>query len=750
MPETAPSAIRIRTRRRARFATGALIAAAVIAAAPAVSARPQDSEPPDPVDLARLEPATRPEVVMIRTDAPPEIDGRLDDPAWDAAAVLDDFTQVTPVEGAAPSERTEVRLLYDRDFLYVGVRAFDAEPSKIIAKQMLRDGDQDSDDHILFGVDPFLDRRNGFFFQVNPNGARLDGLIEDNRNIREDWDGIWYAKSRVDDTGWTAEIAIPFKTINFDPNAPAWGFNFERFIRRRNEIVRWTAASPNKSLRTVADFGNLEGIEEIDQGLGLDFKPFIVGTYQLENNEGRDEEFELEPGFDLFWKITPSLTAALTVNTDFAETEVDERRVNLTRFPLFFPEKRDFFLQDAYVFNFGGIRRTPLPFFSRRIGIGPGGQEVPIDVGVKLTGNADRWNIGVLSVMTEAAAGVEEKNLSVGRVAYQIGDESTVGAIFTSGDPRTNGDNNLVGLDLNLRDSNFDGSNALEGHAWLQSTDSSDADGGREFAWGGSILYPNDRVNWDLFFAQIDEGYNPALGFVSRRGIREYGGSYRYRWRPEDSWMRRFDLGSRFFLVTTLDNEIETLSITAPGVEFENNAGDEFEIDPEFNREQLFEPFEIADGVIIPVGVYDFARLETSMRTSSGRPFGVGVGVEFGDFFTGSRTDYEAELEWRASEHFFASAGYEMNDIDLPQGDFITRIIRGRVNVMFTPDLSWNTIAQYDNVSESFGVNSRVRWEIEPGNELFVVVNSGFDVDNGSFRATTSEITTKLGWTFRF
>ena len=308
--------------------------------------------------------ASTPRVSLVRTETAPAIDGLLDDPVWKNAALIDDLTQVEPIEGAAPSQRTEVRILYDSNFIYFGIRCFDTEPDKIIAKQLQRDADLGPDDRVLIVLDPYFDHRNGYFFVVNPLGVRRESLIENNSSVRDDWDGIWYAKSRIDEQGWTTEIAIPFKTIAFNQATTQWGFNVQRTIRRTNEQIRWAAPVQHKNATSIADAGVLEEIHDLDQGIGLDFKPY--GKSTLRTDDVRGDGLDLDAGFDAFYKLTPSMTLALTFNTDFAETEVDERRVNLTRFPLFFPEKRDFFLQDSGIFAFGGIRSNPLPFQQNR------------------------------------------------------------------------------------------------------------------------------------------------------------------------------------------------------------------------------------------------------------------------------------------------------------------------------------------------------------------------------------------------
>jgi hypothetical protein len=692
--------------------------------------------------------AAPPAADVVRAVVPPVIDGRLDDPAWREAAVLDGFRQVEPVEGGPPSERTEVLLLYDADFLYVAFRCLDRDPDAIVGTQMRRDADLDPDDRVRFVIDTFLDRRNGFLFEMNPVGAKSDALVENNTNLRRDWDGIWYGRASIDDEGWVAEMAIPAKTISFDPAGTRWGFNAERFIRRRNEQVRWASPSQNIRIQSVADAGIIEGLEDLEQGIGLDVKPF--GLLRYERNDDRDRErVEADAGVDLFYKLSPASTLAITVNTDFAETEVDERRINLTRFPLFFPEKRDFFLQDAGIFSFGGIFRNPLPFQSRRIGLGPGGEVRDILAGAKLTGRFDDLNVGILDVVMQDDDELGQKNFFVARPSLNVLDESSIGAIVTSGDPDSDGDNTLAGADFNYRTSSFDGDKVVEGNLWLQYSDTTDA--GDDTSWGFKLRYPNDRIRWDVGYTRIGDEFEAALGFVPRPAIHEYFGGWRYRWRPADDRIRRIDAGLRGMWVTDLDDRTESQELSLELLEIETEAGDVLTVEYDNEREVLVEPFEIFEDVTIPVGDYRFQSVSAGLFSSEGRPVSVNLFVRHGEFYSGHRTDVEVGVDWRASRHLTLGVEYEQNDVDLDEGDFTTRVARGRANVFFTPDLSWQTFAQYDNVSDTFGINSRVRWIIEPGREIFFVVNHGFTIDDDDrIRSGATEITTKLGWTFRF
>ncbi|MBT8486900.1 MAG: carbohydrate binding family 9 domain-containing protein [Phycisphaerales bacterium] len=692
--------------------------------------------------------AAPPRVPIARASNPPVIDGRLDDAVWASAAVITDFRQVDPVEFAEPSERTEVRLLMDADALYVAFRCHDRDPGAIIGTRMKRDASLGPDDRVSFIIDPYDDQRNGFFFEMNPAGARGDALIEENSRFIKNWDGIWYGRASIDDGGWVAEMAIPFKTISFNPDATEWRFNASRFIRRRNESIEWASPARDTSFNSFADAGILEGIRDLNQGVGLDIKPFGVVTVKRDHDENRGG-IDIDGGLDAFYKLTPAMTLSLTVNTDFAETEVDERRINLTRFPLFFPEKRDFFLQDTGIFDFGGIRRNPLPFFSRRIGRGRDGAPADILAGIKLTGRAENLNLGLLDVQMQHDDELGNKNLFVGRASVDVLEQSTFGGIFTYGDPQAGDDNWIGGVDFNYRTSDYAGDKTIDGNAFvLVSGGAGPQDQATSF--GGRIGYPNDRVDWRVGFTQIDSDYTAPLGFVPRPGIREYFGNWRYRWRPENSWIRSIDTGVNGFFVTDLDDEVESRSLDFDLLTVRSQLGDRLSFQVEREREVLDEPFEIREGIVIPVADHRFDRFGVELSTSSGRPVDFEVSYEGGDFFNGTRDDYQVELSWRPSRHLELGGEFEMNDVDLPGGSFITRIIRSRVDVYFTPDVTWSTFVQFDNVSDSIGINSRLRWIIEPGNELFVVLNQAVGRFDDRFRVTDTAVTTKLGWTFRY
>lgn len=689
-----------------------------------------------------------PTVTIRRTDTPPRIDGILDDTAWQDAAVIDNLTQVDPVEGAAPTEKTEVRVTYDADHLYVAVYCYDREPDKIVAKQRARDGDVASDDVFTVTFDPYNDERNGYWFEFSPAGAKRDATVENSNTVRIEWDGVWHLKTRITHEGWFAEMAVPFKTISFNESTDTWGFNVGRTIRRKQEINRWAGITRVSAVRNVGNAGRLIGIGGLDQGIGLRVRPFLSGSWDIDTGNVSGK-----PGIDLFYKITPSITAALTVNTDFAEAEVDTRRVNLTRFPLFFPEKRAFFLQDAGIFSFGGISETPLPFHSRRIGI-VAGEEKDLAAGVKLTGRQNALSFGVLNVQMYPDDDLGNKNLSVARATVDVLEQSTLGFIATHGDPSSPGENTVGGLDFNYRRDSADG-RIYDGHVWAQAANNDPddtapaGDAGTDSAFGANISYPNDKWNLYAGAMQIGLNFRPALGFVQRHGTRKYSVDIRRRFRDVGR-LKRFDVATYYDVYTDLNNQLQTASLEVPNVSIENYSGDTLTASLIYNRENFDNDFNIARDIVIPPGDYPFLRGSISGSTSDGRPVALNLKFIGGQFYDGTREDYIASVELRPTASVYATLEGEWNNVHLPQGDFLVRIFRTRLNVLFTPELSWNNSLQYDNISEAGSFNSRIRWEYEPGQELFIVAERGFIVDNGTWNSSETELTMKLGWTLQY
>jgi Domain of unknown function (DUF5916) len=690
-------------------------------------------------------------VLDVRATATaPKIDGVLDDPAWQDAAHSDAFRQIIPLENADPTERTEFWVTYDKDNIYIAVRCDDsAGPAGIRAYSMQHDDDNRADDLVRLVFDTFHRENDGYYFALLAGGGKIEGLVQDKDVANPEWDAIWQGKTRIDAGGWSAEFAIPVKSLAFDPSIDTWGFNIARRVSRKQEAVRWSGFQRSKFTTSLPDLGEIHGLSGLQQGRGIDFKPFATLT-RTSDPAPEEELFKFKPGFDLIWQVTPSLAATLSVNTDFADAEVDQRQINLGRFPLFFPEKRAFFLQDASLFTFGGIvEGVATPYFSRRIGLADDGSQIDILAGGKVSGRLGRVTLGLFDVQTEAHNGVDPKNLFVARTAVEVLSESNVGLLVTNGDPRANVSNHTVGADFNFRNSHLPGGKTLAAHTYAIVTDSELA-GGRDTDFGVSVSYPNEPFFMLSDNRRIGSRFDPGLGFVPRAGIYESFNQAGYIWLPEAHGVRSIYLSAQAYWTLDLKGQVVSEDHDLPVLEIESTLGDQLFIEYTRTRERLDEPFEIQPGISIPVDDYTWGRIQVGINTARSRSVSVNVRVRDQGFYTGHRRDYGAAVEWRASRFFFTSLSATLQQVRLPEGDFDVRVGQFQAIYNFSTDLQFNLLAQYDNLSASVGVNFRVKYIIKPGDELFFIVDQGYDTSLDSFRPTTNQTSLKGAWTIRF
>jgi len=678
----------------------------------------------------------------------PVIDGELDEALWASASVLQGFRQVDPAPGTNPSMLTEVRLAYDANRLYFAVVAHDQEPSRIVATQRKRDADLSGDDHVVLVLDPFLDRRNGYYFAFNSIGARQDALIRGGVTLNADWDGLWEVVTRRTAGGWTAEGSIPLSTLSFNTRAPAWGLNVERHIARTGERVRWHGPQRQYEVNSLAIAGHLSGLQGLRRASRLELRPFTSVTH-VRDRPARVETTRLKPGLDVFYKLTESTTAVLTINTDFADAEVDERQVNLTRFPIFFPEKRAFFLQDAGVFSYSLINNNPLPYHSRRIGIGPRGEMVGLMGGARISGREGPVSFGLLGVRTKTSGPIEAKELGVARVLVRLTNEIGLGTIGTWGDPRTNGDAWLAGFDLNYNTGRLLGRAAspFEGSLYFQRTDSTGRVGDSD-AYGWAIKY--DSPTWGLtsYLDRVGADYYPALGNVRQSGVWTASAKLDHEFNPRglkrlvpvfSAGMRHSDL---------YDNrEQETFG---PEITAETKRGDILLIRTKIERERLPESFRVANGVVVRPGDFEGQHLEAGLTLSKSRPIAASASVAKRLYYGGDQILYKSTLTWRPSPIFNLDAAFDYTAVTLPYARFPVRLVKLGGAVQFSPELVWSILGQYDNLSRSAGFNTRLRWTYAPGGDVFFVINQGANVIDERWDFTRTEVSTKIGATWRF
>jgi hypothetical protein len=705
------------------------------------------------------------QVRAVRVDTPPVIDGRMDDAVWQQAEPITDFHQIRPGNQTEPSERTEVYVVYDDDAMYIAARMYDSEPH-LIAAPVIRHGQgMGSDDRLVVILDPFNTKRTGYRFETNLNAARHEALYTSVNSFQIEWNTIWDTATSVDGNSWIAELEIPFKSLPFDPSIDTWGFNFGRGIRRRGEEMAWV--SYNRTYNPSIS-GLVTGLEGMDQGVGLDLVPSF-STSRSKNFNLNTNNTQTDPSLDAFYRLTPSLNAALTINTDFSATEVDNRQVNLTRFNLFFPEKRDFFLNDSDLFQFGSIgggfgnsaesraaRENARPYFSRKLGLSQTGAPVDIEYGGRISGRVGRWNIGTLAIKQDEFGAVDSSNLFIGRVSANVLAESSLGMIFTDGDPTSNRDNSVYGLDFRYQNTRLAGGQTIEADAWFQRSDTPGLTGDDE-AWGVALRSPNNSgLRGGVGFKEVQANFNPAMGYINRANIQDYTADVGYTHFFRDSFLQTAYTGIDAQKVNVIGGGLQSQVLAFRLLELDTNSRDRVSLQYQTNKEVVRNAFAVYNApdkrVLIQPGNYSFNESTLAFNTAGQREFSGRFSMTQGDFYNGKRQNLNGSLSWTQSRYFVMSMNYDWNDIELPQGDFITRLTSLSTQVAFSSTLYWVSLVQYDNLSEEVGVNTRLQWVPRAGQEGFIVLNYNLqdkDKDN-SFHSATSDLSVKFKYTFRF
>lgn len=680
-------------------------------------------------------------VAGTRVNQAPVIDGRLDEGLWRRTTPVSGFVQREPVEGRPASERTEVRFVFDREAMYIGASMFDRDPRGLVLGETRRDATLDETDAFLVILDTFLDRQNGFVFATTPAGIEYDGQVtkEGQGGIASsfqrqqvgsgggfnlNWDGSWQVATSVDSSGWYAEFRIPFSTLRYGQGGrQLWGVNLSRRIRRRNEEVFWAPIPRQYNLYRVSLAGVLQGIEAPSRR-SVQITPYALSSAHRDFAAGRDTDMNADLGGDAKIGVTPSLTLDLTYNTDFAQVEVDDQQINLTRFPLFFPEKRPFFLENAGLFAVGTAHQSTDPgidlFFSRRIGIASGG-EVPILGGGRLTGRAGGLNVGLLNIQMEGVetAGVSANNYAAGRVMRELPNRSRVGALVVSRlNTDSTGDYNMTyAVDGRL---GLGEAIDLDGYAAVTQTPGLD---GREHAV--SLMASYTTRDWDNALAarEVGEDFNPEVGFLARSGYRYLTARVLRNIRtPGVSWIRQMSPHSTYRSYWDFGGFNQSRFIHFDWVlEFANGARSSTALN--LIREGLEQPFEIADGILIPTDTYDTREFKWRFNSNESAPLSVNSELTVGGFYSGHRKGWSTTFTARAGGTLATAVRLGYDDVDLAEGDFKATLASLRVSYAFTPRIYLQSLLQYNNQTDNFSSNVRFGWLGTAGTGLFVVIN---------------------------
>ena len=715
-------------------------------------------------------------ISAVRISSSVKLDGLLSETAWHSALPLTDFTQRELDEGAQPTEKTEVHILYDDKNIYFGIMCFDSQPDKIVHNELTWDGDLAVDDHFAIVLDTYNDQRTGFFFAINPNGARLDALIK-TRNVDDlntNWDGIWHVEAKILANGWSAEIVIPFRSLHFPAtDVHMWGINFQRSIRRKNEEVLWTAWNRNDGILQLSRAGKLVGLENILRGNQIELLPYVLGGAEKEPDSKTDDTFKY--GMDMKYPLTSDLTLNFTTNTDFAQIESDKEQINITQFNLQYPEKRDYFLEGSEIFDFtqGGTKM----YYSRRIGItpDPDRQQLPILGGMKLSGKSGSYQIGLMSMQTDRKTIVRpdgtritspSANYSVVRVKKDVLEESYIGFIGTSVYRAKTPDHPLTGVDdtdrfLNKQDNLMGGFDfayktsrfmknknfSVQGYLAASRTPDLKGDG---YAGRVYVEYSSDVSQSFLLYHAIDENFNPEIGFVTRPGIQQYMAHIEYNPRVNLPFVKKLlfePAEMNYTMDTTRKLLSRRLEIRPLGILFESDDRLEFNIHNHYDY--LEWDFNIYNDVVIPVGGYEYTHYYINYYSVKSRPVAVDLTFTQGNFYNGTRMRFETACTFKLNKHFSLTPEASYYDVKFPDNGFIARQLAMRFVTNISTRLNASTFLQWTNQSDQANLYFRIHYIPRVGSDIYLVYNQLWDEED-NFRTLRNTALLKVNYLFRF
>ncbi len=696
-------------------------------------------------------------IYAFKTNEKIKIDGHLNERSWNEAVAISNFRQREMEEGALPSEKTKVAILYDKNNLYIGFWGYDSAPDKLVAKQMKRDFSWDSEDNFEFILGTYNDSRNGFLFVINPNGARADAIIgNEGSQFIKDWNGVWDVRTIVNDKGWFAEVVIPFSTLSFQKDSiQNWQINFERNIKRKNEQLLWQGFLRQYELERISRAGTLVGLKGIKSKTLFEFKPYVTVGVEKTSDEPLDKITKV--GGEINSNITPTIKLNLTVNTDFAQVEADDAKVNLSRFNLYYKEKRQFFLEGSNYFDFRTGHRNLL-YYSRRIGL-ENGAVVPIYGGVRLFGKAGKNNIGLMSMQTgnvdaqytDDSIAIQSTNYSVLRYRRDVMENSNAGFVVTS-KIRKDGRKNIVyGGDFNYRNSNFMGNRNLGFGMTLAKSYTDDMANSRSLAYNSYVYYSTDIVRSISSITGTQENYNPELGFVRRENYKAYYTTLVYKPRFKSlKNIRNFEFVPYEFVAYVDDktNELQSLWYELAPFGVVTKSGDRIFAKYQRTYENIDEEFEIFDTTTVPVGKYWNNGYEFGFETFRGRKIATEFQVNYEGFYHGTRLRTRLNLDMNVNKHLNFYLNWNRNYIEFPSNDFVVHEFGSKIEYAFNPKLYTSIFSQWNNDDEEIILNYRINWIPKIGSDFYFVINQLIDKETGKYKLKTTTVLVKFVWRF--
>jgi len=686
-------------------------------------------------------------IKALKIESAIKLDGVLDEPAWAQAQHISNFTQRELNENAPATERTEVAVLYNRTELYIGVWCFDDEPDKIAAQKMKWDFEYGVEDNFEIVLDTYHDKRNAYLFITNPNGAQYDALVVDNsRRTNVDWNGVWHVAAKRTSEGWFAEIKVPFSTLKFSAaDEQTWGINFERNIRRKREQVLWQGWSRDASIVQVNRAGSLAGLKGLTRMKVFEFRPYALAGAEKERDTPGKTVGSL--GLDWSYLVNPTVKLDFTIHPDFAQVESDNLIVNLTRFSIRLPEKRQFFLEAQNFFDFplGGARA----FYSRRIGIFEG-QETPIIGGARFLGKMGRTTLGAMVLQTESTDISAATNFSLVRWKQDILEQSSIG-VLAVGAVQAGRFNGTGGVDALYSTSKLFGNKNFQIGGAFAATYTSDRETKSGSAHRLFFSYPNDLMEISSSWERVGQDFNPEVGFLSRTSYQIYTARWRINPRPGFlPWIQKLQIKPLDinYYIDDRTHQMQSVYMEFRPLAVFFKSGEMLEINIQRNAENLTEDFEIRPGHVIPLGRYWTNRGEIQFQTFDGRPLVLGAGVNWGTFYDGSSTEWSADLAWKPSRYYGLGLDYQRSDIRLQPSGFAIDEIVGRMNFSLTPKLFGAIFAQWNNDANEVLFNFRVTWIPKPGANIYFVLNQFGDTLNPRWRLNKTVAMIKFVWYF--
>ncbi|ODB41035.1 hypothetical protein BB427_11120 [Pseudoalteromonas sp. BMB] len=697
---------------------------------------------------------TQPETHIPKTNIKPIIDGKLSKGEWQDARLIEDFVVFRPNVGDQPTHNIEAYVSYDSEFFYVAAKIY--QPKHTLTDRVLSQGEYMWDeDYFGLVLDTNFDKSDAYLFHVTPSGVKEDGLVDGTSYIAQ-WKTLWHAKTSVEANSWSVEIAIPMQSISFEQNAALWGLQLRHRTASPNTQIYWNVNNPNNYAWHTNQLAPISGLRNLKQGIGLELKPSLA--LKSTNNE----KSELTPALDVLYKLTPNLSAMLTLNTDFSGTEVDEVPLNTTRFSQYFTEKRDFFLQDSQIFRFGGMDDTysnGMPFYSRRIGQGRQSGLLDINWGTKLTGQIGNTRLGILSVNQEQdAMQSEDTQLSVARIIHQVVDKHQIGAIVTHGSPNDQSDSRLFGADYRYQGNIFK-QFPVDAHAYYQVAESASHNAisnEDNKSYGASMRLLNDTFYMRNRFQYVGKNFNPTLGFVNRKDLKYYETVSHYRIRPQSGWLSEqvnyYQFTGFYYLWEDTQGKREGQSIFIRPLQIDFKSDDFFFFTHNRYQRMLTKPFSFTNKLTFVPKEYNYNQNEIYFSSANSRPIYVTSRITKGEFYDAELERVSLDLNYRPNRHLFLNLSrnmyyYERDGIN--DQLFNTQL---KINVAFNTEWSWNTLLQHNNQTNNFSLFSRLRYEPSPNAVYIASINRGYDLGSGWHERveTTDETAIKLAYTYRW